>query len=43
MTQDEIIDLADRFAYAAKVIYDAGGDGVQLHAAHGYLYSQFLS
>lgn len=33
MTLDEIADLIDRFAYAAKVLYDAGADGIQLHAA----------
>lgn len=43
MTIAEIEELAVRFAYASKVIYDCGGDGVQLHAAHGYLLSQFLS
>lgn len=43
MTVAEIEDLADRFAFASKVLYDAGGDGIQLHAAHGYLLSQFLS
>ncbi|KAM0750961.1 FMN-linked oxidoreductase [Meredithblackwellia eburnea MCA 4105] len=43
MTIDEIEDLIDRFAFAAKVLYDAGADGIQLHSAHGYLLSQFLS
>jgi 2,4-dienoyl-CoA reductase-like NADH-dependent reductase (Old Yellow Enzyme family) len=43
MTIHEIEDLVKRSAYAAKVLYDAGADGVQYHAAHGYLLSQFLS
>lgn len=37
MTIAEIEDLAARFAYTSKVLYDAGADGIQLHAAHGYL------
>lgn len=30
---DEIWDLVKRFGYAAKVLYDAGADGAQLHCA----------
>lgn len=43
MTIAEIDTLVESFAYAAKVLYDAGADGAQLHGAHGYLLSQFLS
>ncbi|KAM0753966.1 FMN-linked oxidoreductase [Meredithblackwellia eburnea MCA 4105] len=43
MTLEEIADVVDRFAFASKVLYDAGAHGIQLHAAHGYLLSQFLS
>ncbi|VDM68301.1 unnamed protein product, partial [Strongylus vulgaris] len=36
-------EVVDRFVYGAKVAYETGFDGIQLHAAHGYLLSQFLS
>jgi len=43
LTADEIVGLIERFARSAQMVVDAGFDGVQLHAAHGYLFSQFLS
>lgn len=39
----EIDALVEAWAHAADVLYKAGADGCQLHAAHGYLLSQFLS
>jgi 2,4-dienoyl-CoA reductase-like NADH-dependent reductase (Old Yellow Enzyme family) len=43
LTAEEIVELVDRFARSARVVVDAGFDGVQIHAAHGYLVNQFLS
>ncbi|WP_342075691.1 NADH:flavin oxidoreductase/NADH oxidase family protein [Yoonia sp. SS1-5] len=43
MTSDDIDDAIQRYAKTAGIAKQAGFDGVQLHAAHGYLVSQFLS
>lgn len=42
-TQEEINVLIEGFAYAAEYLEKAGFDGIQLHAANGYLLSEFLS
>jgi 2,4-dienoyl-CoA reductase-like NADH-dependent reductase (Old Yellow Enzyme family) len=43
MTEAEIGHAINQFAFAAREAKDAGFTGVSLHAAHGYLISQFLS
>lgn len=43
MTSDEIDAVCDAFGEAAGLCARAGFDGCQVHAAHGYLLSQFLS
>jgi len=43
LTKDEIRDMVDKFGEAARRCKEAGIDGVEIHAAHGYLLSEFLS
>lgn len=43
MSEDNIAELIGRFARTAQLAEQAGFTGVEVHAAHGYLLSQFLS
>ncbi|WP_030157962.1 2,4-dienoyl-CoA reductase [Glycomyces sp. NRRL B-16210] len=43
MTTGDIHAVIDRFATTARLAQRAGFPGVEIHAAHGYLVSQFLS
>lgn len=43
LQETEILDIISRFAYAAETLKNCGFSGVQIHGAHGYLVSQFLS
>lgn len=43
LTETEIKEIIARFANTARLCKEGGFDGVQIHGAHGYLVSQFLS
>lgn len=43
LTEEEIWEKVQDFRSAARNVIDAGGDGVEIHGAHGYLIDQFLS
>jgi len=43
MTEEQIEEVIGMFVTTATRAIESGFDGVQVHAAHGYLLSQFLS
>lgn len=43
MTEKEIEDVINHFTFSAEFCKKVGFDGVEIHGAHGYLISQFLS
>lgn len=43
MTQEDINAAVAEYAHAARLAIEAGMDGVELHAANGYLIEQFLN
>ncbi len=43
LSTDDVVALVDEFSEAAWRVKQAGFDAVELHAAHGYLISQFMS
>jgi 2,4-dienoyl-CoA reductase-like NADH-dependent reductase (Old Yellow Enzyme family) len=43
LLEEEILEIIKKFATSAKLAKEVGFTGVQIHGAHGYLVSQFLS
>ncbi|RSL49839.1 hypothetical protein CEP54_012254 [Fusarium duplospermum] len=43
ITEEEIQGLIQDFVATSKRVIGAGGDGVEIHGAHGYLLDQFIS
>lgn len=43
MTENQIMEIVKAFGVASKRAFEAGADGIQLHAAHGYLINEFIS
>tara|TARA_B110000090_G_C13374374_1_gene443339 strand:- start:624 stop:1838 length:1215 start_codon:yes stop_codon:yes gene_type:complete len=43
LKEDEILTIIESFAETSLILKEAGFTGVQIHGAHGYLVSQFLS
>ena len=43
LTEPEILEIIEKFGQSAALAKQAGFSGVQIHGAHGYLVSQFLS
>ena len=43
LSEKQILEIIERYGNTAKILKTAGFTGVQIHGAHGYLVSQFLS
>ncbi|KAK3402600.1 hypothetical protein B0T20DRAFT_398710 [Sordaria brevicollis] len=43
LSKEEIKEVVRKFGYTARLTAEAGFQGVEIHAAHGYLLAQFLS
>ena len=43
LSEEQILEIIKGFAHAAKIAKETGFTGVQVHAAHGYLISSFLT
>ena len=43
MEPEDLEDVAESFAAAAAICADAGFDGIEVHAAYGYLLSSFIT
>lgn len=43
LNENEILAIIEAFGNTASILQEAGFSGVQIHGAHGYLVSQFLS
>jgi 2,4-dienoyl-CoA reductase-like NADH-dependent reductase (Old Yellow Enzyme family) len=43
MTEEDIQEVVEAFGKAASRAVEAGADGIQIQAAHGWLVNQFLS
>lgn len=43
LSKEEIEDVVKKFGATARITAEAGFQGVEIHAAHGYLLAQFLS
>jgi len=43
MNEADLAGVVQEFVNGARIARDGGWDGVQIHAAHGYLVAQWLS
>jgi 2,4-dienoyl-CoA reductase-like NADH-dependent reductase (Old Yellow Enzyme family) len=43
MTRDDIAEIIESYAVAAAYSQEGGSEGIEIHAAHGYLLHQFIS